>query len=47
MIENRNRMIEEYSDTGKLEEGGLNTLELTLSNHIKQKISFSHDKIVA
>ena len=47
MIENRNRMIEEYSETGKLEEGGINMLERELSKHIKEKINISHEKIVA
>lgn len=40
-------MIEEYSETGKLEEGGMNMLERELSKHIKEKINISHEKIVA
>jgi hypothetical protein len=46
MIEGRNRLVEEYAETGRLEEGGINALELALTSHIQQKIMLSHDKMM-
>jgi len=45
MIESRNRVLEEYAESGHLDEGGPNSLEASLAAHIQQKIKLSHEKM--